>query len=316
MPERQRKKSLGNAANAIGFAIIIFVVVSQLGSYVGRWAIGTVYPNTSAQPAPEWIRAGLALLLSLISFILPYRFLAKQKDAQQENLPLKKSKISVWVLLPLFLGSAVVVNAAASLLQGIVVALFKLKGLALLTLPESFSGRVVYFAAVCVVAPILEELFFRGAIQGMLRPWGHFFAILVTAILFTLVHSNLMDLPAVFALGLLLGYVAEISGSVAVCIVLHGANNLYTFIGMLIRENFRDVSAIAVIFWVTAVIFAFFLGALWFVRSTKIGRRFFLKGIPQQDKISKRLLLLCKEPVFVAGVLFAAVSFILRVFLT
>ena len=315
MPERQRVKSLANVANAIGFAILIFVVVSQLGNLAGKGILGLAYPQGGGKQVPEWLYASVALVLSVISFLLPYRFLARQNKNKQENLSLKQSKISVWVLLPLFLGSAVVINAISSLLQSGVVALFKIEGLVVPTLPETFSGRLAYFVAVCIGAPILEEMLFRGAIHGMLRPWGHFFAILVTSVFFTLVHSNLMDLPAVFAFGIVLGYAAEISGSVQVCIALHAANNLYTYIGMLTKDKFKDVSAIAIVFWVNMVVFAFFLGALWFVRSRKIGRRFFLKEQPQQEKLAKRFLLLLKEPVFVAGLLFSVVYFVLRVFL-
>ena len=77
----------------------------------------------------------------------------------------------------------------------------------------------------CLIAPLTEELLFRGLIQGMFRPYGKRFGILASAFLFGMYHGNLVQTPYAFAVGLVLGYVAE-EYSLGWCVLLHMFNNL------------------------------------------------------------------------------------------
>ncbi|MFQ5413382.1 MAG: lysostaphin resistance A-like protein, partial [Phycisphaerae bacterium] len=80
-----------------------------------------------------------------------------------------------------------------------------------------------------VVAPIAEEVFFRGVVQTMLARMcrGRWSAIIGTAIVFGVIHVPQPDtVPAVTAFGVLLGYTYERTGAVAVPIVIHAGFNL------------------------------------------------------------------------------------------
>lgn len=86
---------------------------------------------------------------------------------------------------------------------------------------DSFS----MFLYAGVLAPVWEEILFRGYIQSKLRHFGRTFAIVWTAFLFGMFHGNLIQAPFAFLTGLVLGYVAE-EYSLAWCMVLHMINNL------------------------------------------------------------------------------------------
>jgi len=86
-------------------------------------------------------------------------------------------------------------------------------------------------AALIVVAPLSEEILFRGFLlpgwaASKLRPAG---AILLTAAIWSLVHdqyySDFIGLAVVFALGLWLGWIRYRSGSTLTTIVLHATQN-------------------------------------------------------------------------------------------
>ena len=78
----------------------------------------------------------------------------------------------------------------------------------------------------CLVAPLAEELLFRGALFGWLRrrlpAWP---AILVSAVLFGAVHISPILMPAGFILGVGLGWLRERTGSILPGLVFHIANN-------------------------------------------------------------------------------------------
>jgi membrane protease YdiL (CAAX protease family) len=78
-----------------------------------------------------------------------------------------------------------------------------------------------------IVGPIFEELLFRGWLLGSLRErWGDRWGVIGSALLFALVHGSFWNAPALFVGGLVLGWVALRSGSLACCVVAHGLWNL------------------------------------------------------------------------------------------
>lgn len=93
---------------------------------------------------------------------------------------------------------------------------------------ESVSGSsdtVSMFLYASIVAPITEELIFRGYIQRSLERYGKRFAILCSAIFFGIFHGNLVQTPYAFLAGLLLGYVAA-EYHIGWAIGIHMFNNL------------------------------------------------------------------------------------------
>jgi membrane protease YdiL (CAAX protease family) len=94
------------------------------------------------------------------------------------------------------------------------------------------DGTLIWlWLAVVVVAPIGEELLFRGFMfRGFVRePRDSLPAILVISLLWALLHLGQYDwfgVAVVFALGVLLGYVRYISGSTTLTIFLHMMFNL------------------------------------------------------------------------------------------
>ena len=80
---------------------------------------------------------------------------------------------------------------------------------------------------VALIPAVCEELFFRGALQQIFRQWfgNAHVAIVVTALVFSLAHGDLYGLVPRFVLGLLLGYLFYLSGSLLVNISAHFFNN-------------------------------------------------------------------------------------------
>ena len=101
-------------------------------------------------------------------------------------------------------------------------------GKSLMPLLESVAGSSDTFSMflyASVVAPIWEELLFRGYILRTLRPFGKRFSVLVSALLFGLFHGNLLQTPYAVVIGLVLGYVT-VEYSIGWAIVMHMFNNL------------------------------------------------------------------------------------------
>lgn len=89
------------------------------------------------------------------------------------------------------------------------------------TMQQTSVGMLLYG---CLIAPLSEEILFRGLIQDGFRPYGKRFSIFVSAFLFGMFHGNLVQTPYAFAVGLVLGYVRE-EYSLGWCVLLHVFNN-------------------------------------------------------------------------------------------
>ena len=93
-------------------------------------------------------------------------------------------------------------------------------------------NRWGYFA-VGLLAPVCEELVFRGAILRALLHWTprHWVAIAISALLFALIHANPAQMPHAFIIGLLLGWLYYRTDSIVPGIVYHWINNSIAYIG-------------------------------------------------------------------------------------
>lgn len=93
--------------------------------------------------------------------------------------------------------------------------------------------------AIVIMAPIVEELLFRGAIEGhLLRKWKHpAGAIVFSSLVFGVVHGNWVQAPFAFVIGLALGWMYYRTGSLLPGILMHFVNNSTAVLGFLITDN-------------------------------------------------------------------------------
>lgn len=115
-----------------------------------------------------------------------------------------------------------------SLWIGLLEALLNGFGLSVMETMDSVSGSadtISMFVYMGILAPLSEEILFRGVVLDALRPYGKRFAILGSAALFGLFHGNLLQTPYAFLVGLVLGYVT-VEHSLIWAVVLHLFNNL------------------------------------------------------------------------------------------
>ncbi|MEO8688880.1 MAG: type II CAAX endopeptidase family protein [Solirubrobacteraceae bacterium] len=98
---------------------------------------------------------------------------------------------------------------------------------------ESLAALIGYGVLLAFVAPLAEELFFRGFVFGVLRekigaPW----AVAATGVVFGLVHvagSPIETIGVLIILGALLCVLYLQTGSLLPCIALHAINNAISF---------------------------------------------------------------------------------------
>ena len=99
------------------------------------------------------------------------------------------------------------------------------------------------FLKVAVVAPVIEELIFRGLLlNGFRKNYNGFVAVFMSALLFSLFHLNPWQMPATFVLGLLLGWLMLRTNNILVAIIGHSINNALVLLSVTYWQQIREHS--------------------------------------------------------------------------
>lgn len=143
---------------------------------------------------------------------------------------------------PLFLSTALVFTSMWVL--NIFVQWFPLEDM----MQDTFSGishNVLGALSISLFGPILEEVMFRGAIQGYItRKTGKpILAIIVASLIFGIFHINPIQVVYASLLGMIFGWIYYRTGSLLSVIVGHVLNNTMATLTMLTMSNVDEKAA-------------------------------------------------------------------------
>jgi uncharacterized protein len=91
--------------------------------------------------------------------------------------------------------------------------------------PDRAPAFVLNFVVTAIVAPIVEELMFRGIGFFLLEQFGQLAAIVVTAIAFALTHGIVEGLPVFFIIGAGLAFMRSRTKSIYPPVLMHAGFN-------------------------------------------------------------------------------------------
>lgn len=108
--------------------------------------------------------------------------------------------------------------------------------------PQNAGQALILGITVIVAAPIVEEPMFRGFVLRGWLPVGSGAAVLVSGVLFGMLHGQLAQLVALIIVGVLLGVVALRSGSIFPPMVLHATFNAISFFALMNQDKLAWLS--------------------------------------------------------------------------
>ncbi len=142
-------------------------------------------------------------------------------------------------------------------------------------LSRSVTGNTVYEVVAIVMAagflaPLFEEMLFRGLLQGVMEIRTSFYsAILWTAAIFSVFHGNFSLLLPLILLAIVLGAMVWRVDSIFPAVVAHSVNNLLMLYSMkkpdgAIFPGYLDGHHVALIWLSVAIVLAVISGYLYF----------------------------------------------------
>ena len=181
-----------------------YLFVSLLGMM-----LGSLFPKPYAE---------LTHFLFVLALLLLEGLVYSKKSVHPFSLLPQKGSAPTLLLFPVFFALTLGVN----LLSSHVTIAF---GGALPTVSPSFS----LFVGAVILAPVTEELLFRGLLLHLFSPYGKRTAILLSALFFALAHGTFFQMPYALIAGVILAYVSVVGGSVLYPLFFHIIYNLFAF---------------------------------------------------------------------------------------
>jgi len=95
---------------------------------------------------------------------------------------------------------------------------------------EQFENPISSFFLIIIIAPIFEEVIFRGVIlKQLLKQYSLIISLFISSILFAFIHFNINQGIGAFFWGMIFGFVYYKTESLIIPIILHLINNLFYF---------------------------------------------------------------------------------------
>jgi membrane protease YdiL (CAAX protease family) len=218
--------------NSILLCLLFLGIQIGLGILGGLFSVLLKISDTSVFTG---ILTGLGNLISLgIVVLIGFK---KTKRKFNEVFKFNNVSLSLWMAIIIFMiGFVIILSELDNIVNYI------------LPMPESFKNifetlmakQVFVFSVIImgIIPGLMEELFFRGIIlDGLNRNYSKRKAIIISALLFGIVHLNPWQFYGGFIIGLISAWVCINTNSILLSIYIHFFNNVLYTITVKYREN-------------------------------------------------------------------------------
>lgn len=119
---------------------------------------------------------------------------------------------------------------------------------------ETILGTVIINLYTCIIAPITEELFFRGMLLKVFSKANQRFAIFSTAVFFGLAHGNIPQFLLAFLLGIFLAHITMKHNSIIPSIIVHIFINTFSTVFGLFSDSGEEIQMVVMLLLFAAAI--------------------------------------------------------------
>ncbi len=142
--------------------------------------------------------------------------------------------------------SAVGICMTANIVVNVLMLFFESVGVPEPQMPDylqpNVSSLLLNLFVFAVLPALFEELVFRGYVLSALRVHGDWFAVIVSALLFGLMHGNVAQIPFALIVGIALGWLYIMTDNFWIPVAVHLINNGFSFLLQYYALGLGDVA--------------------------------------------------------------------------
>ncbi len=283
LPEKRERQNIRRCFNVAGLCAIIIAILPNFLYILGELFLFSclgvdafvgddfqIFVNS--QDAIDYFRAsslsaGLNLVVAvacntLIAMIGLYVMQMKPRELFQAKVPIPARTILSYICVGLC------IQFLVSIFYTILSSLFAQADITFATSDFSYfdttKSTILILLYVCILAPITEEFLYRGFFMKTLSVVSIRFGIVISAVLFGLMHGNVSQMILGFCTGLFLGKIDARHNSIFPSVCVHMSINIASMVPSLLSEK---VNHDALLFGIN-LIYAIFvvIGALIWIQ--------------------------------------------------
>lgn len=246
---KDKFKSFFGAIGYLGMFFLIQIAVSIVGGIIIgiMYTVNNIDKITSNGPDIESIAnqmTGLtnyihlaSSIITVLIFLLIYK--VRKKKITQELKIVKTKKINLVIAMILGISVWLFNTGVLSLIEGAGLLTKYFEAMNEMMAPLMEGNIVISMIAIGIAAPFVEEFIFRGVIYKTLsKNISIKWTIIIQAVLFGVIHGNLIQGTYATILGVIFGYVTYKTKSLWPAIIIHTLNNLVAVVlPMLLPES-------------------------------------------------------------------------------
>lgn len=245
--KKQEKRDIFKTSFFLGIALIVSYLVLTLFSAVAIVVLGFFgYDNNEIlniflDDYSGYLLNSLSLTLCLVFPFLLLKVVSKKSVCEIAcfNKPNKYWFLSIFFAL----GVAMASNIANGIFDEFLKSFFDFEAVQVEIGDGVYSNEtelIFSLVNIALIPALVEEFAFRGMILGSLKKFGNMPAILISSLIFALYHGNFVQIPFAFMVGIALGMIFVITGSVWPSIIVHFLNNDYAVFANAYGEDYQS----------------------------------------------------------------------------
>ena len=230
-----KTRSIVHGLSLLGFSILGVFLSILLRDTIPNFRF--LYKNNPIfQTAIECL---FSIVVIFVPFFCAYFYLKHKQMLRAMPLGMPKQPTGAVLLVFVGLAACMAGSYASGLFNTLLENLFHLEFI----LPQddlrlnSVPLAVFTVLKVAVIPALVEEFAIRGVVMQSLRRYGDGFAILMSAMVFALMHGNMVQIPFAFIAGIAIGYAVIVTDSMWTGIAIHFLNNLVAVSLQIVEDN-------------------------------------------------------------------------------
>ena len=235
--KESERKALRKVGALCGIGLLAYVLIQNVMA-LGIQAVGLWDKYTT----DTFFKCGMDIFFTFGGVLLPFVIInriMKKITGVKEALAFERRVGRGSLLTAVVAGSGICM--AANVVSSLFLVIMSAFGFTLtspdIPMPSGSEGFLLSVVRVVIVAAMAEELSLRGFVLGNLRKYGDFFAIGASAVLFAIMHGNLVQAPFALMAGFTIGYFTVKTGTLWTGILIHGVNNFISLALSYIIES-------------------------------------------------------------------------------
>ena len=169
----------------------------------------------------------------------------------------KKSVKHLWLLIPTVIGGCYAVNIVLGLILNRIGSNADRFFADSPEYPISVAAIILSIITTAVMPAFFEEVMLRGIVSKALLPYGKWFAVITSSVIFAALHVQPFTMVFALCFGLIAGYLYCETGSIWLCVLLHFLNNAMSvfreYAGRVVSDDSPQMMAYGYILLALAV---------------------------------------------------------------